>query len=479
MRITALNPPFLPGFSRGQRSPAVTRSGCLYFPIWLSYAVGALEKAGHTVQFLDAPAMELDGESVLARVREFKPDLAVLETSTPSIGNDAAMADTLGDMGFPVFLVGTHPSALPGETLALGRLFTGVVVGEYENPLLGVAEALREGKPLEGVPGLALRTEEGFLRTPEAKLLEELDELPFVSGVYARHLPIPRYGNPNALHPQVMVMGGRGCPNRCSFCVFPQTLTGHRFRARSPENIVAEMEWVKIHLPFVRAIFFEDDTMTADAGRLREIARLMAERRVNLSWSCNMRADMDLETLRLCAGSGLRTVCVGFESGNDALLERMGKGLTTARMRAFARDCARAGVRVHGCFLVGLPGENRDTMEQTLRFALDLNPDTAQFYPLMVYPGTRAYDEAVRNGALVCGSFRQWLKENGTHNCVVRTEELTPDELVDFCDRARRVFYLRPSYLAGKFLRTLGNREEWHNVLRAMKTFRKYLLPWR
>ncbi len=476
MRITALNPPFLPGFSRGQRSPAVTRSGCLYYPIWLSYAVAALEQAGHDVQFLDAPAMDLTRERVKELVSAYGPSLVVVETSTPSILDDAALADELADAGLTVLLVGTHPSALPEETLSLGERFRGVVCGEYERPLLGAAEAIQGAMPLEIVPGLVLRTPEGFVATPGAEPLDDLDSLPFVSGVYARHLPVKRYSNPNALHPQVMIMGGRGCPNRCSFCVFPQTLTGHRFRPRSPANIVDEVEWVAENMPGVRAVFFEDDTMTADRDRLSAIALEILQRGVKLSWSCNMRADMDLKTLSLCRKAGLRTVCVGFESGSDRILDAMGKNLTTERMRAFASDCARAGVRVHGCFMVGTRGETRETMEATLKFALELNPDTAQFYPLMVYPGTRAYAHACEDGCLVPSSYRDWLKPDGTHNCVVRTGELTPDDLVEFCRRARRRFYLRPRYILGKFLRTAGDPDELRSVLLALRTFKRHML---
>jgi len=212
MRITALNPPFLPAYSRGQRSPAVTRSGCLYYPIWLSYAVAALEQAGHEVQFLDAPAMDLSSDHVLESVSDFAPSLVVVETSTPSISSDVKIADDLTANGFTVLLVGTHPSALPAETIAMGSAFRGVVAGEYEKPLLGAAEAIAGNMPLEIVPGLVLRTEDGTVATPGAEPLYDLDSLPFVSGVYDRHLPVRRYSNPNALHPQVMIMGGEGLP---------------------------------------------------------------------------------------------------------------------------------------------------------------------------------------------------------------------------------------------------------------------------
>lgn len=475
MRITALNPPFLPNYSRGQRSPAVTRSGTLYYPIWLSYAVGALEQAGHRVQFIDAPAMGLGLQDVLAMTDEFDPELIVLETSTPSIVSDVRTADILAEKGHTTFLAGTHPSALPEETVRLGSSFKGAVLGEYELPLLELCRRISAGEAAEGVPGTAVRNGDAVVVTPPDGYLQDLDSLPFVSQVYSRHLPVERYNNPNALHPQVMIMGGRGCPNMCTFCVFPQTLTGRSYRSRSAAGVVEEMLWVEGNMPGVRAVFFEDDTIAADPSRLRELAEEMIRRNVSISWTCNMRASVDLETLVICRKAGLRSVCVGFESGSDRILQSMKKGITTGTMRRFMADASSAGILVHGCFLFGIPGETRQTAEETLRFALELDPDTAQFYPLMVYPGTDAYRAVTRDGLLAASSWRDWLKDDGTHACVVRTVDMTPDELVEFCNHCRRKFYLRPRYIVRKLWRSLRDPDERHRTLLAFRTFRKHL----
>jgi radical SAM superfamily enzyme YgiQ (UPF0313 family) len=476
MRITALNPPFLKNFSRGQRSPAVTRSGTLYFPIWLAYATGALEQAGHELDLIDAVASNLTLEQVVDRIDSFDPGLIILETSTPSIESDVETADLLTGPGRFTVLVGTHPSALPSETISLGSIFHAVVIGEYELPLLELARRLESGIPIAGVPGLSLR-DRGVSSPPAQKcgLLSDLDSLPFVSSVYDRHLDVSRYNNPNALHPQVMVMGGRGCPHGCSFCVFPQTLQGRAMRYRSIENIVAEMRWVEDNLGYVRAVFFEDDTISVNRERLRKLACAIREEGLTISWTANMRADVDFDTLLSCREAGLRSVCVGFESGSDLILQTMRKAITTTTMRQFARSARKAGILVHGCFMVGIPGETGETMEQTLEFALDLDPDTAQFYPLMVYPGTEAYREAAAKGHLTGGPWRNWLTVDGLHNCVVRTESLSSRELVDFCDHARRRFYLRPRYLLRKAWHCFVDADERRRTLKAFGTFRKYI----
>ncbi len=476
MRITAVNPPFIKGYSRGQRSPAVTKSGTLYYPIWLAYAVGALEKAGHEVDLVDAPADGLDIEQTTGRISSFDPGLVIVETSTPSIESDVRFADTIAITGRFVVMVGTHPSALPYETLKMGERFAGLVAGEYENPLTGLAEAIENRKDPADVKGLYLRQTHGeVLFTGDGERVSNLDSLPYVSSIYSEHLDIYSYNNPNALYPQVMIMGGRGCPHDCTFCVFPQTMQGRKFRKRSIENITGEMLWIQNNMPEVRAVFFEDDTISVDRGRLRELAGSFIRNGVNVSWTSNMRADVDLETLSICKRAGLRTVCVGFESGSNRMLTNMRKGITVEMSLKFAENARKAGILVHGCFMVGTQGENRETMRETLEFALKINPDTAQFYPMMVYPGTEAYMQACESNNLVAENWRDWLTEEGLHSCVIKTDDLSSEDLVDFCDFARRRFYLRPLYIIRKLWISLFDGDERRRTFRAFSTFRKYL----
>ena len=476
MRITAVNPPFITGYSRGQRSPAVTKSGTLYYPIWLAYATGALENAGHEVDLIDAPADGLGIEQTIERINSFDPALVIVETSTPSIESDVHFADTIAVEGRFVVLVGTHPSALPDETLKMGNRFSAIVAGEYENPLTALAEAIEGDKDPAGVKGLYLRQSNGeVLFTGDGERLSDLDSLPYVSSIYAKHLDIYRYNNPNALYPQVMIMGGRGCPHRCTFCVFPQTLQGRSFRKRSIENITGEMLWVQDNMPDVRAVFFEDDTISVDRGRLKELAESFIGNGVRISWTSNMRADVDLETLSLCRKAGLRTVCVGFESGSNRMLTNMRKGITVEMSLEFAENARKAGILVHGCFMVGTRGEDKESMRETLELALKINPDTAQFYPMMVYPGTEAYKQALESSNLQAENWRDWLTEEGLHSCVIRTEHLSSAELVDFCDYARRKFYLRPFYIIRKLWKSLLDVDERRRTFRAFSTFRKYL----
>ncbi len=477
MKVLLLNPPFFPKYSREQRSPAVTKSGTLYYPMWLSYGAAYLEKMGNEILLLDAPADDLDLDEILGRARALKPDMLVVSTSTPSIYNDVDIAGKLkSSLGGPfTVLVGTHVSALPEESLELGPDIDAVARKEFEIILADVSAALENGDDVGKVAGVTYRKNGEIISNPDAPLLEDLDQIPHVSKIYKRFLNVKNYFNPNALYPMVTLITSRGCAYGCSFCVYPQTFSGRKLRYRSANDVVKELEYIVGAFPEMKGIFFEDDTLTTNRTRCRELCQAIIDSGLKISWTANCRADMDYESLRIMKRSGCRTICVGFESGSQEILDDIRKGADTAKMEQFVADAKKAGILVHGCFMAGLPGDTEETMEETLRMAKRLTPDTAQFYPLMTYPGTTAYDRFVESGMITAKTYRDWLTEEGLHNCVVRTETLTPREIVEFCDRARKEFYLRPRYLAYKLKQVITRPEEIPRTLKAARTFFRYL----
>ena len=478
MKIYLLNPPFLKQFSRPQRSPAVTKSGTIYYPMWLAYATGVLEKSGFEVDLADAPADNYSIDDILARVKGFHPQLIVIDTSTPSIFNDVEVAARIKAI-LPdsfVVLVGTHVSALPGETLALDQNIDAIARGEYDYTLRDLALSLKDAKYLSQVQGLTYRGGDGVKHNPDRPFIEDIDSIPFVSKVYKKYLKIENYFNPNALYPMVTITSSRGCPFHCFFCLYPQTLMGRQFRLRSIENVVNEMEYIVENFPHAKAIFFEDDTMTIDKKRCYELSERIIERKIKISWTANARVGLDYETMRIMKESGCRCFCVGFESGSQIMLDTMKKNIKLEKMFGFMKNAKKAGILIHGCFMVGFPKETRETMQQTLELAKRLNPDTVQFYPMMVYPGTEAYRWYKEKGLLLTDDFSKWLTPKGLHNTVIRTEELSSDDLVKFCDYARRAFYLRPRYLLYKAEQMITNRNEMKRNLKAARTFVKYIL---
>lgn len=485
MKIWLLNPPFLPKFSRPQRSPAVTKSGTLYYPIWLAYTAAVLEDDGQEVVLIDAPARNRTVADVVRQAEIDRPRLIVMDTSTPSILNDIGVAEAL-KRALPdcfIVLVGTHVSALPQETLGLSRHIDAVAVREYEYTIRDLARVLvgrSSGIPVDHaaitIQGLCLNTDQGIVCHSERPYINNLDELPWVSKIVERHLDIHDYFNPNAIYPMVTLITSRGCPFRCSFCVYPQTLTGRKYRFRSIDDVLDEMEYVIHAFPDVKSIFFEDDTLTANKKRCMQLADGIIRRNIRISWTANSRIDVNFETMQKIRAAGCRQLCVGFESGDQRILDAMKKGIQRDRMFQFMQDARRAGLLIHGCFMMGFPGDTPESIQRTIDLAIQLKPDTVQFYPVMVYPGTEAYREYSQKGWITVSDYSRWITPQGLHNCVIRNETLSSPELVRLCDQARRRFYLRPGYFLYKLIRILKNPEEIPRTVKAAATFFKHLL---
>jgi radical SAM superfamily enzyme YgiQ (UPF0313 family) len=478
MKILMLNAPFLKLFSRPQRSPAVTKSGTLYYPIWLAYATGVLEDAGHDVKLVDAPADGYDLTHVLDLAKHFKPHLTVLDTSTPSIYNDVKVAEAIKNIVPTTFitLVGTHVSALPEESLNLSDKIDAVARREYDYTLRDLSHVLATGGGLASVEGLSYRKDGQIVHNQDRPYIKDLDALPFVGRTIKKHLNYKKYFNPNALYPMITIITGRGCPYGCIFCVYPQTLQGRGYRQRSVANVVQEFEYIVREFPGVKAVFIEDDTFTANKKRCAEFSEEIIRKGIRISWTANARADADYETLRLMKKAGCRCLCVGFESGDQGVLNQMHKGIRLPDAGRFVEDAKKAGILVHGCFMVGNPGDTRETLKRTLELAKSLNPDTAQFYPIMPYPGTEGYQWAKESGFLRTTDYSKWLTEEGLHNCVISTSELSSEDLVRFCDYARRAFYLRPGYVASKCWQMLSHPKEIRRLVKAARTAVKYLM---
>jgi anaerobic magnesium-protoporphyrin IX monomethyl ester cyclase len=483
MKILALNPPFLPKFSRESRSPAVAKSGTLYYPMWLAYATGYLEKAGHELLLLDASGAGLTLDQTVERAKAFQPGIAVVDTSTPSIYNDievgAALKKALPSLF--VVLVGVHVSALPVETLEGAPSVDAVAIGEYDATLVDLAAVFsQKGKSdeaLGAIPGLAFHSSKGsVVRNAPRPFIDNLDDIPPVSAVYKKFLDITPYFYGHSRYPLVVLVTGRGCPFHCTYCVVPQTLMGHRYRKRSVGDIVGEFRYIAEQFPGVKEIMIEDDTLTADRNRCREFSQaLITAGAHRIPWSANSRADVDYETLRIMKKAGCRLLCVGFESGDQRILDNIRKSMTLDKIRQFVKDARRAGVLVHGCFMVGNRGETRETLAATLAFANEISPDTAQFFPIMVYPGTEDYRFFDEKGWIVSHDFRKWLTEEGLHSSVVSRPDLPYEELVAFCDTARRQFYLRPGYLLAKGVQALTHPREFRRLIKGGASLVRFL----
>lgn len=482
MKVCFINPPFKSKygkFSRESRSPSIGHSGVLYYPLWLIYAAALAEQDEFEIAFIDAPAKRLDEKQTMERVKKEAADakLFVLDTSTPSIYSDVAFGAKLKKhySGSKVMLVGTHPSVMDVETLEMNGAIDFAARREYDSIVLETARALRDGVPVSAVKGLTYREyadgAEGAVikRNPDAGYIEDLDRIPMAAPFIRKYLDVRDYVFPAASYPAIQIFTGRGCPAHCSFCVYPQTLHGHRYRLRTPEHVAAEFRYIADHFPEVREVVIEDDTFTANRQRVLEICSLLIRDGLHkrLRWLCNARVNLDLETMRAMKKAGCHLIIPGFESYNEEILKNIKKGSNRKLIDAYVSNARKAGLMIHACYMVGNQGETRQTMENTLRAAMRFKTDTAQFFPLIPYPGTEAWEWAKKNG-YISGRYEDYLQEDGTLNCVLNTPDLSAEELVEFCSYARKKYYVRPWYLMHRLWRGVRDPQD---LKRSWKAF--------
>ncbi len=460
MKVLFLNPAFGHGFCKSARWFAKSRGRVQRHPDYLCQAIAVLEEAGHNCRFIDGAAKDMSLEETQAEVEAFRPEMVVIQATTPSIYSDLGYArmckDTLSNDCLTV-MVGAHISAEPDDTLQKSDGSLDVVArGEYDYTLQDMADGLS----LEDITGISYITNGKVIHNPSRPLIDNLDELPFPAW---HHIDPYHYPDAGKLYPFITLMGGRGCEGRCTFCLFPQVMYGQHYRTRSPERVVDEIEYDLRLFPFLKEIMFEDDTLTLKQHlpRLQAICEEMLRRGIKIPWSANARADLrDLETLRLMKQAGCRMLCVGFEFGNQQILNNVRKGIKLEHMREFAEATRKVGIRVHGCFMIGGPGETRETARQTIEFAKSLPVDTVQFSGVCAYPGTEYYNWVRENGYLVPQDWPQWVDENLEQRAIISFPQLSVDEINDLVDQGLKEFYLRP----GQMLRMLRNIRSWADV---------------
>ena len=479
-KVYLLNPPFIPGFIRCARWQSIGKGGTLYYPIFLSYATGLLEKAGHEVRLVDAVARNASLSWVVKDIRQFNPDLIVIETSFTSLQNDLNIADKIKEVYPEAKIAITGPPA----SVLLDKIFKHksvdyVAYYEYEWTIAELACSLERDNNIENIKGLAYRREEKYVKNPPRRLStrKDLDGLVFVSQIYARHLNIYDYYYSSALYPEVQILAERGCPYRCTFCAWPQTFTGRLFRSRSVGNVIEELAWIKQNLNFVKEVIFEDDTFGVDKNWLHQFLTTLIKEKLDITWSCQTRANLDFRTLSLMRKAGCRLIIVGFESANQQILNNIRKGITVEQMRKFAKNVKKAGILLHTDFIIGLPGETKETIKQTFQFIKEIKPDILQVSVATPFPGTEFYKWSRKNGYLVTDDPNEYLDEQGHQKSIVSYPWLSAEEIERSVDEILRDYYLSASYIpvALKQIFRKNCLNEFSRLLRSAKAFIKYV----
>ena len=440
MKTLFLHPPSYEGFDggAGSRYQARREIRSFWYPTWLAQPAALVPGS----RLIDAPPAGMSLNQVLPLARDY--ELAVLHTSTPSFASDVKVAEALKDVNpdLKIGFVGARVAVQPEESLSASSALDFVAGNEFDFTVKDVAE----GRSFAAINGLSYRNEAGALvHNPERAVLEDMDRLPFVSEVYKRDLEIENYFIGYLKHPYVSLYTGRGCKSRCTFCLWPQTVGGHRYRVRSVGHVVEEIRLAKHYFPQVKEFFFDDDTFTDNLPRAEAIARELGK--LGVTWSCNAKANVPRATLKVLRDNGLRLLLVGYESGNQQILHNIKKGILVDVAKRFTKDCHELGIVIHGTFILGLPGETKETIRQTIEYAKEINPHTIQVSLAAPYPGTFLYRQALENGWLDDVNA-ELVNDDGRQLAPLSYPHLAHSEIFKSVDDFYRSFYFRAPKIA-------------------------------
>ena len=468
MRTLCLHPPSYEGFDggAGSRYQAKREIRSFWYPTWLAQVAAIVPGS----KLVDAPAAGLGLDDVLPLARQY--ELAVLHTSSPSFAGDVQVAEALKreNPALKVGFVGAKVAVEPEASLLASPSIDFVAREEFDFTIAEIAE----GRPLAEVDGVTFRDETGtVVATPDRAILEDMDRLPYVTDVYKRDLNVNDYFIGYLKHPYMSLYTGRGCRSRCTFCLWPQTVGGHNYRTRSVESVIEEVKWIKENMPEVKEIMFDDDTFTDLRPRAEEIARGLGK--LDVMWSCNAKANVPYSTLKIMKENGLHLLVVGYESGDDQILLNIKKGLGTDTARRFSEDCRKLGIIVHGTFILGLPGETRETIAKTIAFAKEINPHTLQVSLAAPYPGTRLYEQAVENNWIVPDKTINLVNHKGEQLATISYPHLSKEEIYHGVEVFYKSFYFRPNKIWEIVREMLGNWDMLKRRLREGVEFFRFL----
>ena len=435
MKTLLLNPPSFENFDGGASSrwPATREIESYWYPVWLAYPAGMLPGS----RLLDAGPHKITPAETVRIAADY--DFVVLFTSTVGFTSDLRLAREMkaAKPDLKICFVGPHVQTQPDRSLNQSADIDFIVRGEFELAVVAYAE----GHPLESIENVSYRKNGRVVHNNERDKLhtEELDALPFVTEVYKRDLTIEKYSVPFLMHPFVSFYTSRGCPALCTFCMWPQTLSGHAWRVRSNDNVARELAQAYKMFPQAKEFYFDDDTFNIRKDRVIDLCKRFSK--IGCRWSANARVHSDYETLKAMSDGGGRLLIVGFESGDAQILKNIKKGATLEMARTFMKNCKKVGIRVHGDFIIGLPGETKETIAKTIEFAKELDCETIQVSLAHAMPGTELYAFADQNGFLATEA----LADAGGHQLPhLQYPGISRDEMLDGVNRFYDDYYFRP-----------------------------------
>jgi hopanoid biosynthesis associated radical SAM protein HpnJ len=461
MKTLLLNPPSFEGFDGGASSrwPATREIESYWYPVWLAYPAAMIPES----RLLDAPPHKVSPEETIQISKDY--DFVVLFTSTPGFRSDVRLAELMKEAkpSLKIAFVGPHVSTLPEQSLNASQAIDFVADKEFDYTVTEFAA----GKPLDEIKGISYRKDGKVVRTAPRPQINNLDDLPWATPIYERDLQITNYNVPFLLHPYISFYTTRGCPALCTFCLWPQTFDGHPWRERSVDDVANEFKHAVERFPNLEEIFFDDDTFTI--RKTRNLAMCEKLKPLKSTWSCTSRVHVDLETLKSMRAAGCRLLIVGFESGDPQILKNIKKGATVDQAREFMKNCKKAGIVVHGDFIIGLPGETPETIEKSVKFAQELDCETIQVSIAHAYPGTELYSYGQANGYL--RTDVDMIDETGHQLPHMEYPGLTRGEMMQAVEHFYDKYYFRPRVVARIVKKAVFNSKERRRLYKEAREY--------
>jgi hopanoid biosynthesis associated radical SAM protein HpnJ len=451
LKTLFLNPPSFEKFDGGASSrwPATREIESYWYPVWLTYPAGMLEGS----RLVDAPPHHIKWAEVVTILKDY--EFLVLFTSTMGWDGDQRMAEVIKQTypSIKIAFVGPPVTTSPDKALNECAAIDFICRREFDFSVVEFAQ----GKPLNEILGVSYKDDNGVIQhNPDRAQVtpEQLDEMPWATEIYARDLDVTKYSVPFLLHPYVSLYSTRGCPAQCTFCLWPQTLSGHAWRKRSTDDVAAEMANAKRLFPHVKEFFFDDDTFNIQKARTIELCEKLKP--LGLTWSCTSRVTTDYDTLKAMKEAGCRLLIVGYESGDPQILKNIKKGATVQRALDFQRDCHKLGLVVHGDFILGLPGETRESIRNTIEFAKQLDCETIQVSVAHAFPGTEFFDYAKENGFIT----NEAMNDEGGHQMAhIEYPGLPVEYVMEMVHKFYDEYYFRPKAAMRVIWQAIVNRD--------------------
>jgi len=468
----------------GRRFPALSVTGEMTYSYLNLQAAAVLRAAGHEVSYIDCQPEGVTLAELVPRVLDASPDLVVLYVEQIKMHVDRTLAAALKERSeVAVGLVGPFVTPLGTKVVRETPTVDFAIRGEYDEALREVADRLAAGDPdWRRVEGLSVRDPASgeVVEVGGYRHVEDLDALPFPAYDL---VDFTRYRESVFRRtPAATMITSRGCPYRCNYCWFPQTIYGHKWRAQSPERVVAEMEHLARDFG-VREIRVDDDIFELKRSRVLDICRLLQEKDLDLTWAPQCRPDkMDRELLEEMKKAGCSRILYGCESASQEILDRMHKNGTVEDIENATKWTKAAGIDVHNCFILGFPWDTRETVERTIEYAYGLNAEFCQFGIATPLPGTELMELVEKEGALVSGD--DWSQHDGFSKAAVDYSKngnggLSQREIEDYATTAYRRYYLRPQYFGMMAKRAFRSRDDFAQTLRLGRAFvRRKALGW-